>query len=435
MIRRTVRTTLVAATCTTVLAGGLAACGAVKELSAAEKVSDAFGKLADGKSFSAKLSVDATSAQIQAFGTATDAKIDAKSADALAALSLSFAVSADKPLKDLEILKNPAGATSTEALTADKSVSYSYALAGKGGKSLVELRQADGKTYLQADVKAAAELFGQDASELDSMSEFLPASLKGALSGKWISIDPKTLEEFTKTVGEAVPGATGAKPSAQPTVNPEVAKSFVNAVKDVFSRDTSFEDKGKKDGKQLIVVTASTRTVANDLLKAVEPLAKEIPAMGKVPTAVPSDVPDKKLALNVLLDGGALSSISFDIAQLDDKAAVGATLPVKISFGKDVPAIQAPSGATEITTADIESIFGSLAEAGGGAGGLGAGGLGAGSLGGGLGGSGLPEAETLTDAQVKELTASTSLTEQQIKTYNKLGLTYEDIKDMGKSAS
>lgn len=157
--------------------------------------------------------------------------------------------------------------------------------------------------------------------------------------------------------------------------------------------------------------------------------------MGKVPTAVPSDVPDKKLALNVLLDGGALSSISFDIAQLDDKAAVGATLPVKISFGKDVPAIQAPSGATEITTADIESIFGSLAEAGGGAGGLGAGGLGAGSLGGGLGGSGLPEAETLTDAQVKELTASTSLTEQQIKTYNKLGLTYEDIKDMGKSAS
>ena len=34
-----------------------------------------------------------------------------------------------------------------------------------------------------------------------------------------------------------------------------------------------------------IVVTASARTVGNDLLKAFEPLAKELPTMGKVPTA------------------------------------------------------------------------------------------------------------------------------------------------------
>ena len=421
MIRRTVRTTLVAAACTSVLAGGLAACGAVKELSAAEKVSDAFGKLGDGKSFSAKLSFDATAAQIEAFGVATNDKIDSKSADTLASLSLSFGVSADKPLKDLGAVKNPAAGA--DALTADKSVSFSFAVAGKDGKSVAEVRQAGGKTYLQADAAAAAALFGQDASEITAVSESLPGALKGALSGKWISIDPKALQDFSETVAEQAPGATGAKPSAAPTVKPETAQSFLNAVKDVFSRDTSFEDKGKKDGKQLIVVSASARTVADDLLKAVQPLAKEIPTMGKVPTAVPTDVPDRKLALNVLLDGGALSSISFDLAQLDEKAAPGATLPIKIAFGKDVPAIQAPAGATEITTADIEGVFGSLAGAGSDPGSLGA------------GDSGLPQADTLTDAQVRELVATTSLTEQQIKAYNKLGLTYEDIKDMGKSAS
>ncbi|MFC8452821.1 hypothetical protein [Kitasatospora sp. NPDC057223] len=415
MIRRTVRTTLVAAACTTVLAGGLAACGAVKELSAAEKVSDAFGKLGDGKAFSAKLSFDATAAQIEAFGVATDDKIDSKTADTLASLSLSFGVSADKPLKDLAAVKNPAAGA--DALTADKSTSFSFAVAGKDGKSVAEVRQAGGKTYLQADAAAAAALFGQDASEITAVTESLPGPLKGALSGKWISIDPKALQDFSESVAG---GAPGAAPSAAPSVKPEVAQNFLNSVKDVFSRDTSFEDKGKKDGKQLIVVTASARTVGNDLLKAFEPLAKELPTMGKLPTAVPSDVPDKKLALNLLLDGGALSSISFDLAQLDDKAAPGATLPVKIAFGKDVPAIQAPAGATEITTADIEGIFGSLAGAGSDSG---------------PGDSDLPQADTLTDAQIKELVATTSLTEQQIKAYNKLGLTYEDIKDLGKSAS
>ncbi|KOV27277.1 hypothetical protein ADK60_20175 [Streptomyces sp. XY431] len=408
MIRRSARTALATAACGAVLAGGLAACGTVQQLNAADKVSKAFETFGSGKSFSAKLSVDATPAQIQAFGAATGEEIDKDSAAALAAVSLSIAFSADKPLKEIRPTKG-AGAGNGAATAADPSVSASYTLTGKGGAPLAELRQVGGKSYARGDLAGFAQLVGENAAEVEGLAEGLPTALGNALKGQWVSFDAKALEATGGTGGT---GGAGGAATPAPTLDPKAAESLNASLKDILTRDLSFEDKGKQDGKDRITVTAPARKLTDDLLKAVEPLAKDIPNLGKLPKSAPAKVPDRPLALDLYLDGGALSAVTFDLAQLEEKAGPGTPLPLRIAFGHDTPAVQAPAGATELAAEDINGLFGELAAAGGGAGGTDG------------------PAAPLTDAQVKELTRDGAMNEEQVRLYNSLGLGYQDIKDL-----
>ncbi|MEK2493243.1 hypothetical protein WN990_27180 [Kitasatospora purpeofusca] len=403
MIRRSARTALAAAACGAVLAGGLAACGTVQQLNAADKVSKAFETFGSGKSFSAKLSVDATPAQIQAFGTATGEEIDKDSAAALSAVSLSIAFSADKPLKDIQPAK---GSGNGAAPAADPSVSASYTLSGKGGAPLLELRQVGGKAYARGDLAGFAQLVGENAAEVEGLAEGLPTALGNALKGQWVGFDAKALESTGGT------GGAGAAATPAPTLDPKAAENLNASLKDILTHDLSFEDKGKQDGKDRITVTAPARKLTDDLLKAVEPLAKDIPNLAKLPRTAPAGVPDRPLALDLYLDGGALSAVTFDLAQLAEKAGPGTPLPLRIAFGHDTPAVQAPAGATELTTADISGLFGELAAAADGAGGTDG------------------PATPLTDAQIKELTRDGAMNEEQVRLYNSRGLGYQDIKDL-----
>jgi len=397
------RTALATATCTVVLAGGLAACGTVQQLSAADKVSKAFGKLGDGKTFKVELSVEATADQLVGFGKATGDPIERPAAEALAGLNLALSVSADKPLKEFGAVKKG----EFDKLTDDKSLDFEYVLAGKNGKVYADLRQVDAKTYLKIDAEGIAKLAGQDPSEVRAMADEMPAELKvfkDALTGKWLTFDPKLLQELSKA-----PKGKSSTPSATPSVDPKVAEDLVNSVKGVFSRNLTFDDKGTKDGLDHIVVSAPVRGLVNDLLKAFKPLSKEVPSFGKLPTAAPTDIPDTKVGVDVYLKDGALSSVTFDLAQLDEKAGPGVHLPVKAAFSKDAAAPQAPADATEIKASDIENIMASFAK--------------------GADGSGVTPAEPLTDAQIKEL-AKSGMSEGQIKMMNAGGLSYQDIKDM-----
>ncbi|MFF7453078.1 hypothetical protein [Kitasatospora sp. NPDC008115] len=423
MIRRTARTTLVAAACGTVLATGLAACGTVQQLSAADKVSTAFEKLGQGKSFSAKLSVDATAEQIEAFGTATGEKIEKDDAAALASLSLSVAVSADKPLKDVQPSKGADGA----APKTDPSLSSSFALTGKGGASLFELRQVGDRAFAKADLAGFVSLTGEDASEVDQLTASLPAAIQGALTGKWVAFDAKELQAAGGADGT---GAAGASPA--PSLDPKLTDGLASSLKDILNNDLSFEDKGKKDGKERITVTAPARKLADDLLKAFQPLTKDLPDLDALPKTAPTEIPDRNLSLDVLLDGGALSAVTFDLAQLEEKAtATPLPLPLRIAFGKDAPAIQAPADAATLTSEDILGLLGTFAGGAFGADPLGAEANGTGT---GVGGPG-EAAAPLTDAQVKELTAGGTMNEEQVRLYNKLGMNYQDIKDLAAMGS
>ncbi|GAA1174585.1 hypothetical protein F4556_002761 [Kitasatospora gansuensis] len=424
-MRRTVRGAVAATACTVVLATGLAACGTVKQLSAAEKVSDAFGNLEDSKTFKAELSFGATADEIIAFDKLASSKgkpMERKAAELMAELKISVAISADKPLKDIEAFKNAqSGADPLNSLGQDPGFDVSYALSGKSGKSYAELRWVDGNFYVKADVDSIAQLAGEDAGELKSAAGAFPKVVQDAVSGKWISIEGKTLKEFADQATKAAGAKKGAA-SAAPSVDPKVASGLVNTVKDVLSRNVTFEDKGKQDGADHVYVSAPAKALADDLLKSIRPVLKDIPGMGdELPSAAPTEIPDKKVGLDVFIKDGSVSALSFDLAQIDSKLPAEAHLPVKMTFSKDAAeAPKAPEGATKFAMSDFEEIVTSMM----------------GSKMGAKGGAttgGKTAATPLTAAQVKELVAK-GIPEAQIKLLNQGGMTYEQLKMLADAA-
>ncbi|MDH6576956.1 hypothetical protein [Kitasatospora sp. MAP5-34] len=425
-IRGTVRTVLATTACTGVLVGGLAACGTVTQLTTAQKVSGAFGKLGDAKTFKAEVSFDATADQIVAFEKSAGGTVDAKSAATIAELSLAVSVSSDKPLKDVAP-KTPQASGDLDAFAGVKDVNLSYVLAGKSGTTYADVRLIAGKPYLKFDAAGIAKLAGKDPAELNTVAGQLPPELKvvkDALAGKWLSIDPTLLQQLAKDpkLGALAGAAGSASPSAAPSIDPKVAKDLTASLKDVLSHNLTFDDQGTKDGVDHIVASAPARGLAQGFLNAVKPFAKSIPNGDKLPGSVPTTVPDKKINVDLYLKGGALSSVSFDLAQLAEKAGPDVHLPIKLAFGQDVAPLEAPTGATEFGMSDITSMMGMFAKGAGG--GLGAG-LGAGPGAGGIT-PGKP-ATPLTDAQIKELTKA-GIPEAQLKIMNQGGMSYDQIK-------
>nr|BFD95611.1 hypothetical protein KitaXyl93_69710 [Kitasatospora sp. Xyl93] len=410
-----------------VLATGLAACGTVEQLSAAQKVSKAFDKVGNGKSAGFTLSIDATPEQVAAFARSGKGKhgkglvgsargngreMDEKAAKAISGLSVSVAVSADKPLKDVEAFKNAGKAGRNTDLTLDKSVRVSYLLADRNGTALLEYRQVDGTGYLHADAKALVKLVGEDPSVVDEMREDLPEKLKpvgDVLAGKWVSFDLQSLADRAKE-------SDGKK--AAPGVDPELGNQLLNSVKDVLGRTVTYEDKGKKDGTEHLWVSAPARQLVDEMYKAVKPLSTKFPKqLGGFPDQAPSDVPDRRIGLDLYLKGGAFSSATFDLAQLADKVEPGVNFPVKLAFNQAAPNVQAPGDAVKVTDEQLTDAV------------LGLGSAGTGNAFGPEDTDDVTLAPPLTDAQIKEL-AGLGVTETEARAFNRAGLTYEDIKEI-----
>ncbi|MER7842580.1 hypothetical protein ABTZ03_01340 [Kitasatospora sp. NPDC096077] len=419
-IRKAARGALPVAVTASVLAVGLTACGTAEQLSAGQKVSKAFGKVGDGKSAGFTLSVDATPEQIVAFSKATgDDPVDEQSAKGLSGLSISVAISADKPLKDVDAFKNATAkdAKAQQDVSLDKSVRVAYVIADKKGTPLLEYRQVEAKGYLHVDMKSVLKLTGQDPSEIDTVAKDLPADMapaKDVLTGKWVSLDLQQLADEAKKSEDG----KGGKPEAVPSVDPQAGQELFNSLKDVFNRTVTFEDKGKQDGAEHIWMSAPAKQAVDELYKALKPLSGKFPQQfKKFPTEAPKDVPDRKVGADLYLKNGALSSATFDLAQLEKKVEPGVNFPVKLTFNQEAPKVDAPADATKMTTEDLMKTFLALASGGADAGSAEDGGV-----------PPVPaDAAPLTDAQLKQLTAL-GVPEAQAKAFNKMGLGFEDIK-------
>ncbi|WP_316528668.1 hypothetical protein [Kitasatospora brasiliensis] len=410
-----------------VLATGLAACGTVEQLSAAQKVSKAFDKVGDGKSAGFTFSIAATPEQIVSFANAGGAKsgrglvggarhgggeMDEQTAKSLSGLSFSVAVSADKPLKEVEAFKKAGAGDKNTDVTLDKSLRLSCVLADHKGTTLMEYRQVEAQGYLHVDAKGLLKLVGEDPSTVDDMREGLTEDMKpvgDVLAGKWVAFDLQALADKAKESD----GKKGA-PSAPPTVDPEFGGQLLNSVKDVLGRTVTYEDKGKKDGAEHLWVSAPARQLVDEMYKAVKPLAAKFPKqLGTFPDEAPSDVPDRKIGLDLYLKNGTFSSATFDLAQLADKVEPGVEFPVKFAFNQAAPNVQAPADAVKLTE---DQLMGAV---------LGLAGAGAGDDFGAE--DDLPPAAPLTDAQLKEL-ADLGVNEVIARAYNEAGLSFEDIK-------
>ncbi|MGA5820393.1 hypothetical protein ACPC54_21315 [Kitasatospora sp. NPDC094028] len=409
------------------LAAGLTACGTAKELSAQEKAAKAFNKVGDSKNAAVTFSVDATADQIMAFDKATgDGTMERKAAEGMSGLKIAVSVSSDKPLKDAEAFKQAHSSAPAKDYTPDKSLRIAYTLSDRNGTQLLEFREVDAKAYLHLDLKGLAKTFGEDPAEIDKATKDLPADLtavRNVLAGKWVSFD---LQEFADAAkkSDAAKGTAGA-PAAKPSADPQAAKDLYNSLKDVFRRTVTIEDKGKKDGTDHLWVSAPARQVVDEVFKAVKPLSDKFPKeFGKFPTSAPSKgVPEGKVGVDVYLKDGAFSSATFDVAQLTEKAGQGVTFPVKLAYDQSAPAVEAPADASKLSVEELQNTVMSLVMAG----------AKGPNVAGGEDPTGTPAAP-LTDAQLKELAAA-GVPAEQAQMYNKLGLTFEDIKDLASKPS
>ncbi|MGW1176473.1 hypothetical protein ACWD4P_22495 [Kitasatospora sp. NPDC002543] len=423
-----------------VLAAGLTACGTVEQLSAAQKVSKAFDKVGDGKSAGFTLSIAATPEQVAAFarstengvgkglvGSAREHEMDEATAKAVSGLSVSVAVSADKPLKEVEAFKNAGknagkGDKNTD-LALDKSLRVSYRLTDRSGTALLEYRQVEATGYLHADTKGLVKLLGQDPSEVDRLRNGLPAELKplgDVLDGKWVSFDLQALADQAKQSD-----AGKADPSAAPTADPEFTDQLLGSIKDALGRTVTYEDKGKKDGAEHLWVSAPARQLVDEMYKAVKPLSAKFPKqLGDFPDQAPSDVPDRRIGVDLYLKNGAFSSATFDLAQLAETVEPGVEFPVKLAFDQAAPNVQAPADAVKLTGDQLVGAVAGLATA------RGAGGVDLEDSEGDL----VPTTVPLNDPQLKEL-AALGVPESMARAYNEMGLSFEDIKRVAQRAT
>ncbi|MFD0351336.1 hypothetical protein ACFQ0M_45460 [Kitasatospora aburaviensis] len=156
-----------------------------------------------------------------------------------------------------------------------------------------------------------------------------------------------------------VPGSDRAA-----ALDPNSAAQLTESLKDVFSRTVTFEDKGRKDGAEHVLMSAPARKLIDGVLGAVEPLSAKFPGQfGRLPAAAPADVPDKAIGVDLYLKDGRFASATFDLAQLEPEAGPGAAFPVKLAFNQSAPVVQAPAGAVTVSEKDLQNVVLALGEA------------------------------------------------------------------------
>ncbi|MGI5526774.1 hypothetical protein ACQEVX_04895 [Streptomyces syringium] len=259
-------------------------------------------------------------------------------ADILAGLKLSYAVSYDKPIKDVS--------------EDDNSGSGSVALSRNGGKPLLEARTDAKKFYARADFKELGELArlgdksgdstaGAAAMEsLARKADELPASMgnvKSGLKGEWVVIDPETFSEGASAEDNKVDAKT--------------QKQVLDAVQKSLGANAKFKDAGKKDGVDHVKVTVPARATAKDITNSLKPVANQLGDRFDRMTDDVKDVPDKDITVDVAISDGMVSGLTFDIAEFDEK--VKAELPLTLDIKGNDSKIDLPSGAKPLTPQDL----------------------------------------------------------------------------------
>ena len=369
-INRIRKATLVL-TCSVAVVTGVAACGAVKQLSTGEKVSTAFSKIGDSDSLSVSFSLDATAAQLLALDKGQSDGMSAADAKNIAGLGATVTLSADKPLNQvLESVKS----SPTAGLPA--SVGLDIEVHAGGGKSLFEVRAVNQIEYIKIDLDNLALLTGdsnvnQEISGIQGEFDQMPpqyASLKDLAEGKWVSLNGKQLSQaLGGASGSSGSGATSL-PTALPSISKSTESNLTSALTNLFERDITLTDKGTSNGVDHVVISGPEQKLVDGIQQAFAPVAKAIPGLGSsYPTTPPTGVPNKNVSADLYIGkDGALSKVSFDFWQLNPDAKPGQSLPLSLTFNDQASAPVAPTGAVPIPVSLLQGLAQSaLGSAGG----------------------------------------------------------------------
>jgi hypothetical protein len=340
-----------AAGCAVLLVGAGTACGSEDKGTPKSQAQQAIKAVGEDKALTVKLFLDADATEI---GTALSGRPDFTKADGrlLADLDLTLSASADKPLN--EALKD---AAADKGKANKDKLQSAAALTTGNGQNLVEVRAVDGTVYARADLKAVAGLAkdttGKDAAldQLLSGAEELPDSLssvKDAVAGKWVSIDPKEYQEFSEQMEQSQGGSGGGTVDPD-AVSPETQRTAMKALTSAFSKNTTYKDAGSKDGVDHITASANAKDVAEDLKAGLEPIEDQLPDSFKMSKL--DDAPDKTVKADLAVKDEELESITVDLAQFDPQ--IDAELPLKLDFDNSAEPVTKPGSSTPLKPQDV----------------------------------------------------------------------------------
>ncbi|WP_156722894.1 hypothetical protein [Streptomyces apocyni] len=329
-----------------VLAGSTA-CGTVENLSAGQKLDQAFEELGKEHSLSFELDLDTDARTLKALDADAEPgeEIPDEAVELLSGGRLSVSVQSKKPLDE-----------SGEKDFTGMAMKFS----GPDG-DLLEYRIVGDYTYFRIDAEGFGELMGTPMPPADELPDSAGA-FKKLLEGEWVKVSTKDLEETRGEMDgmdgmDEMEGSEGGEPSAEPMLDAKTQKKLMKALKAVVAREVEFRTTGGKDGTEHITATAPFRTLLTELIDEIRPLAKDLPLPG---AALPTDkdlkeVPDKKVSARFTLSNGALTEVSVDLAKLAEDAKVK-KLALVLRVGKgDKPT--APKGATEVNMDELMAGF------------------------------------------------------------------------------
>ncbi|MFJ2784864.1 MULTISPECIES: hypothetical protein [unclassified Streptomyces] len=336
-----IRKTLTATAVVGAVLAGTAACGTVEQVSAGQKLDQAFEKLGKEKSLSFELDLDADVATLKQLDAGTKPEPGEEIPDEVAKLlsgaKISVTVESKKPITE----------------SGQKDLTGSSMKVSTPSGDLFEYRAVGDFTYLRSDVKALSQVMGTPLPPADELPPEA-AGLKKVIEGQWVKFRTDELEKAGRKFAQEPGAAPSAAPSAAPTLDAGTQKKLLDSVREVIAREVEFTTAQGEDGAERITATASARTLLKELLAGIRPLAKDLPM--ELPTEKDlKDVPDVKAKADFTLKNGALTEVYVDLAALTENAKVKKFgLSLRTSTGITPVA---PAGATAL---DIEELIGGL---------------------------------------------------------------------------
>ncbi|MFC8422077.1 hypothetical protein ACFUN7_14535 [Streptomyces sp. NPDC057236] len=317
----------------------------MENLSAGQKLDQAFEKLGKERSLSFELDLDTDAESLKALeaGSAPEDAMPEEVAELLSDARISLSVQSKKPLEE-----------SGEKDFDGMALKFS----GPDG-GLFEYRMVGDYTYLRADLDAIGRMSGSPMPSADELPDSAGA-FKKLLAGEWLKVATKDLEETSEQMSGAE-DAEAEEPSAEPTLDAKTQKKLTKALRQVIAEEVDFKTSDGSDGTEHIKATAPFRTLMTGLTDELAPLAKELPPGAELPTAKDfKDAPNEKVTADFTLKNGELTEVSIDLAKLAEKAKVKKfALVLRLGGGEKATA---PANATEVNIDEImEGFFGGFA--------------------------------------------------------------------------
>ncbi|WP_399933625.1 hypothetical protein [Streptomyces kanamyceticus] len=308
----------------------------MEQLSAGQKLDEAFEKLNQEKSLSFEFSLDTDAASLKAMDGSSSPEPGEEMPDEVAQLlsdaKVSVTVQSKKPF-------GKSGEKDFDRMAMKVS--------GPDGR-LVEYRVIGDQTYLRTDASTLGKAMG---APLPKAADLPPeaGALKKVLEGEWVKIDTKQMEELAAENG----AEPGAEPSPQPTLDAATQKKLMKAVREVVAREVTLKSAGGGDGTERVTATAPFRTLATELVGELRPLVKKLPPGMELPTDKElKDAPDGKVKADITLKNGELKEVRLDLAKLAENTKVKKFgLVIRMTDGVKPTA---PAGATEL---DVEQLM------------------------------------------------------------------------------